>query len=148
MATALKRPSHAVFETCLAVYRYDQQRAALVLSTGSRPATLLHPAFVRRNDTSAATINEWTGERVAPGGDVAEGIAPTGIQAVGNYAVLIMWEDGFNQASGCSSCPAMSPPCSPVQSANWLRADQSFISTCLSFMIACRSLHSSFWRAW
>ena len=52
---------------------------------------------MRRNDTSAASINEWTGEKVAAGGAVSDGIAPIAIQAVGNYAVLIMWEDGFNQ---------------------------------------------------
>ncbi len=59
----------------------------------------LNPAYVRRNDTSATSINEWTGERIAAGGLVPDGIIPLGLQPVGNYAVLIMWEDGFNQAS-------------------------------------------------
>ena len=69
----------------------------LILARPSGRESALHPAFVRRNDTSAASINEWTGEKMAAGGLVPDGIAPTAIQAVGNYAVLIMWEDGFNQ---------------------------------------------------
>ena len=77
--------------------RYDSERQALILARPSGRESALHPAFVRRNDTSAASINEWTGEKVAAGGAVSDGIAPIAIQAVGNYAVLIMWEDGFNQ---------------------------------------------------
>jgi hypothetical protein len=60
---------------------------------------------VRRNDTSATSIDEWTGEKLPAGGKVPDGIIPSEIQPVGNYAVLIMWEDGFNQVS-FSSCPS------------------------------------------
>ena len=77
--------------------RFDEGRQVLILRKSDGLEIALHPAFVRRNDTSAASINEWTGEKIAPGGLVSEQIAPAQIQAVGNYAVLIMWEDGFNQ---------------------------------------------------
>ena len=71
----------------------------LVLTHADGKQEELNPAYVRRNDTSAASINEWTGERTAAGGPVADDIIPLGLQPVGNYAVLIMWEDGFNQVS-------------------------------------------------
>lgn len=77
--------------------RYDQFRKVLVLTHADGKEDTLHPAYVRRNDTSAASINEWTGEKIAAGGLVPDTIIPAGLQPVGNYAVLIMWEDGFNQ---------------------------------------------------
>lgn len=82
-----------------AARRFDTERHALVLRLAAGREVLLHPAFVRQNDTSAASINEWTGEKLAGGGPAPETIIPMAIQAVGNYAALIMWEDGFNQAS-------------------------------------------------
>ena len=69
----------------------------LVLTEADGKEHQLDPAYVRRNDTSAASINEWTGEKLAAGGLVSDDIIPAGLQPVGNYAVLIMWEDGFNQ---------------------------------------------------
>ena len=79
--------------------RFDQFKKVLVLTHADGKQDELNPAYVRRNDTSAASISEWTGERIAAGGLVADSIIPLGLQPVGNYAVLIMWEDGFNQVS-------------------------------------------------
>ena len=45
--------------------RYDAADKVFVcrLPDSSRPEFFLHPAVVRRNDTSAKSINEWTGEK-------------------------------------------------------------------------------------
>lgn len=58
---------------------------------------LLDPAHVRRNDTSAASINEWTGEKLSRSDNVPDDIQPDTIAPLGNYAVQILWQDGFNQ---------------------------------------------------
>ena len=58
---------------------------------------MLDPAHVRRNDTSAASINEWTGEKLSKSDNVADDIQPDTIAPLGNYAVQILWQDGFNQ---------------------------------------------------
>lgn len=58
---------------------------------------LLDPALVRRNDTSAASINEWTGEKLSKSDNVPDGIQPDTVAPLGNYAVQILWQDGFNQ---------------------------------------------------
>ena len=47
----------------------------------------LDPATVRRADTSAASINEWTGERMSRDADVADDVRPASIGPLGNYAV-------------------------------------------------------------
>lgn len=57
----------------------------------------LEPAEVRRNDTSAVSINEWTGERL--NAEFAEDVQPQSVNALGNYAAQILWEDGFNQVA-------------------------------------------------
>lgn len=62
-------------------------------------AFLLHPAVVRRSDTSARSINEWTGERILRDEDVSEDVKPQDVQPLGNYAVQITWQDGFNQVA-------------------------------------------------
>ncbi len=51
---------------------------------------------------SAASINEWTGERTLRDADVPEDVRPAGVQPLGNYAVQITWQDGFNQARAWS----------------------------------------------
>lgn len=76
--------------------RYDEDAGALVLTRADGTEAPLQPAFVRRNDTSAASINEWTGERLGLAGDLDNAV-PAAIQPIGNYAALIMWQDGFNQ---------------------------------------------------
>lgn len=65
---------------------------------GSTPEEpfFLEAALVRRNDTSARSINEWTGEALGAA-EVPEGIKPLGVAPMGNYAAQIQWEDGFSQ---------------------------------------------------
>lgn len=75
---------------------WDEARGVVTVKLAGRDAFSLRPATVRRADTSAAAIDEWTGER-KEGSDVPEGIRPVGVSPVGNYAVQIAWEDGFNQ---------------------------------------------------
>ncbi|KAJ6957752.1 fe-S cluster assembly factor HCF101 [Populus alba x Populus x berolinensis] len=58
---------------------------------------LLHPATVRRNDRSAQSVDEWTGEQKLQYADVPEDIEPEEIRPMGNYAVQITWPDGFSQ---------------------------------------------------
>lgn len=61
----------------------------MTIKLAGRDAFSVRTADVRRADTSAAAIDEWTGERVsAP--NVPEGIKPAGISPVGNYAVQVV----------------------------------------------------------
>ena len=76
--------------------RYDTERHAIVVDLEGYNF-LLDPATVRRNDTSAASINEWTGERLSRSDNIADDIRPDTIAPLGNYAVQILWQDGFNQ---------------------------------------------------
>jgi len=57
----------------------------------------LEPVVVRRHDTSARSVDEWTGAPVTPA--VPDNIQPTTVAPLGNYAVQITWEDGFNQVA-------------------------------------------------
>ena len=54
-----------ITEADLLCCRYDSTQKAFVcqLPESSRPEFYLHPAVVRRNDTSAKSINEWTREK-------------------------------------------------------------------------------------
>ncbi|CAK0786755.1 hypothetical protein CVIRNUC_009969 [Coccomyxa viridis] len=81
--------------------RYDAADKVFVcrLPDSSRPEFYLHPAVVRRNDTSAKSINEWTGEKTLRDADVPEDVEPESVQPLGNYAVQITWKDGFNQVA-------------------------------------------------
>ncbi|EFJ30155.1 hypothetical protein SELMODRAFT_91144 [Selaginella moellendorffii] len=79
---------------------YDEaMRAIKVKVPGTEEPFYLHPATVRRNDRSAKSIDEWTGEQKLRYGDVREDIEPEAIQPLGNYAVMISWPDGFNQVA-------------------------------------------------
>eukprot|EP00850_Spirogloea_muscicola_P021917 SM000268S09733 [mRNA] locus=s268:108051:111110:+ [translate_table: standard] len=79
---------------------YDAgHRALRVRIPGSSEEFLLHPATVRRNDRSAQSIDEWTGEQRLRYADVPEDIEPQGVRPMGNYAVEITWPDGFNQVA-------------------------------------------------
>jgi len=82
--------------------RYDSEIKALVVrlpGDGPEQEFALDPALVRRSDTSAASINEWTGENMLKDESIPDGIAPATISPVGNYAAQIGWEDGFNQVA-------------------------------------------------
>ncbi|GAB4816276.1 hypothetical protein N2152v2_003322 [Parachlorella kessleri] len=78
--------------------RYDKELHALAVRMPStQEEFLLDPATVRRHDTSAASINEWTGEKMLRDEDIPDDVEPTSVTPVGNYAVQITWQDGFNQ---------------------------------------------------
>ena len=81
--------------TCV-LCRYDESLHAFIVNLGG-PEFLLDPAVVRRNDTSAKSINEWTGVKMLQDSDIADDIRPESVAPLGNYAVQILWQDGFNQ---------------------------------------------------
>lgn len=77
---------------------YDKSiKAIRVKVPDSADEFLLHPATLRRNDRSAKSVDEWTGEQKLEYGDVPEDIEPADIRPMGNYAVSITWPDGFSQ---------------------------------------------------
>nr|XP_043631815.1 fe-S cluster assembly factor HCF101, chloroplastic isoform X1 [Erigeron canadensis]XP_043631816.1 fe-S cluster assembly factor HCF101, chloroplastic isoform X1 [Erigeron canadensis] len=77
---------------------YDKSiKAIKVKVPDSDDEFLLHPATVRRNDRSAQSVDEWTGEQKLQFGDIPEDIEPEEIRPMGNYAVSITWPDGFSQ---------------------------------------------------
>ncbi|RZC71659.1 hypothetical protein C5167_034864 [Papaver somniferum] len=77
---------------------YDKSiKAIRVKVPDSDEEFLLHPATVRRNDRSAKSVDEWTGEQTLQYTDVLEDIEPEDIRPMGNYAVSITWPDGFSQ---------------------------------------------------
>ncbi|XP_057768106.1 fe-S cluster assembly factor HCF101, chloroplastic [Salvia miltiorrhiza] len=77
---------------------YDKSMKAIrVKVPTSDEEFYLHPATVRRNDRSAESVDEWTGEQKLRYGDIPEDVEPEEIRPMGNYAVSITWPDGFNQ---------------------------------------------------
>ncbi|KAK7291449.1 hypothetical protein RIF29_06602 [Crotalaria pallida] len=77
---------------------YDKSMKAIrVKVPNSDEEFFLHPATVRRNDRSAQSVDEWTGEQKLQYTDVPEDIEPEEIRPMGNYAVSITWPDGFSQ---------------------------------------------------
>ncbi|KAK8486126.1 hypothetical protein V6N12_000952 [Hibiscus sabdariffa] len=93
------------YVSCNSVPRFAQQavtydksiKAIRVKVPDSEEEFLLHPATVRRNDRSAQSVDEWTGEQKLQYGDIPEDIEPEEIRPMGNYAVSITWPDGFSQ---------------------------------------------------
>ena len=59
----------------------------------------LDPAVVRENDTSAKSIEEWTGSAVVDADAFNEQVVPESLGTLGNYAMQISWSDGFNQVA-------------------------------------------------
>ncbi|XP_074280991.1 fe-S cluster assembly factor HCF101, chloroplastic [Silene latifolia] len=77
---------------------YDRSfKAIRVKVPDSDEEFFLHPATVRRNDRSAQSVDEWTGDQKLQYTDIPEDIEPEEIRPMGNYAVQISWPDGFNQ---------------------------------------------------
>lgn len=128
---------HAYLRVVTAARRYDAERRAFLVrlpaeaGQGSRGEFALAPAVVRRNDTSARSVNEWTGEKMLRDSDVLDDIEPASVQPLGNYAVQITWQDGFNQARG--SCP---PAYRAVKSMLLLRAVPSLIKRLIALFPA------------
>jgi DUF971 family protein len=56
---------------------------------------------------SAASINEWTGERTLRDADILADIRPASVQPLGNYSVQILWQDGFNQVAPFESLQSL-----------------------------------------
>jgi len=81
--------------------RYDKELRAFVvrLPGDLEEEFLLDPALVRRNDTSAKSVNEWTGEKMLRDSDIPDDIEPQSVNPLGNYAVQILWHDNFNQVA-------------------------------------------------
>lgn len=81
------------------LFSYDPDANVLLYTPAGSPfpPAALPPAAVRAADTSAKAIDEWTGAPLADAPAVPADIRPTGVQAVGNYAAQITWEDGFSQ---------------------------------------------------
>lgn len=78
---------------------YDVGQNAVVVRLPGKPEFALHPATVRRNDTSARSVNEWSGQRMLRDEDVPDTVVPASIKPVGNYAVQIKWQDGLSQVA-------------------------------------------------
>ncbi|KAF3786035.1 Fe-S cluster assembly factor [Nymphaea thermarum] len=77
---------------------YDQSiKVIRVKVPDSDEEIFLHPATVRRNDRSAQSVDEWTGEQKLQYNDIPDDIEPVEIRPMGNYAVSITWPDGFSQ---------------------------------------------------
>jgi Mrp family chromosome partitioning ATPase len=80
--------------------RWDSEFECIAVKLPEMEHTFyLDAAVVRRNDTSAASINEWTGERILQDNTIPDDIRPTMFAPVGNYAAQITWEDGFSQVA-------------------------------------------------
>ena len=83
---------------------YDPSARLIRVSLAGGRQLALHPAFVRRNDCSARSVDEWSGVRRATAagdasGGVAEDAAPSDLGLLGNYALQISWPDGLNQVA-------------------------------------------------
>ncbi|KAK3273939.1 hypothetical protein CYMTET_17845, partial [Cymbomonas tetramitiformis] len=78
---------------------YDEVRRVIAVSPPDQSGKTfyLHPATVRRNDRSAASVDEWTGEQRLDPRTIPEDVQPDSLTPVGNYAVQISWPDGLNQ---------------------------------------------------
>jgi Mrp family chromosome partitioning ATPase/DUF971 family protein len=76
---------------------YDDQLDAVSIKIPGTDEFLVPGPVLRRNDTSATSVNEWTGQRIVA--EVPPGVKPLSINPLGNYAVQISWDDGFNQVA-------------------------------------------------
>ncbi|KAL8037529.1 hypothetical protein ABFS82_11G045900 [Erythranthe guttata] len=105
VATAFQELGVCVVQQCAKIRQqvstavtYDKSMKAIrVKVPESDEEFYLHPATVRRNDRSADSVDEWTGEQKLKYADIADDIEPEDIRAMGNYAVSITWPDGFSQ---------------------------------------------------
>lgn len=88
---------------------YDSSLRAVRVALPGSPPFFLNPALVRRNDTSATSIDEWTGRRKIRDEDISDDVTPQSINPLGNYAVQINWEDGFNQVASFELLDSLRP---------------------------------------
>eukprot|EP00199_Chlamydomonas_sp_CCMP681_P000417 CAMPEP_0119105222 /NCGR_PEP_ID=MMETSP1180-20130426/3250_1 /TAXON_ID=3052 ORGANISM="Chlamydomonas cf sp, Strain CCMP681" /NCGR_SAMPLE_ID=MMETSP1180 /ASSEMBLY_ACC=CAM_ASM_000741 /LENGTH=483 /DNA_ID=CAMNT_0007090229 /DNA_START=178 /DNA_END=1629 /DNA_ORIENTATION=- len=78
---------------------HDTSQNLILVRLPGTPQFALQPAVLRRHDTSALSVNEWTGARMFRDEDIPDAIAPESISPLGNYAVQITWQGGFNQVA-------------------------------------------------
>ena len=57
------------------------------------------PEVLRKNDCSAKTLEEWTGQELMDPAVSTEAFTIESIDTLGNYAVQVQWMDGFNQVA-------------------------------------------------
>jgi len=80
----------------------DDSSGGSASNSGSGQPFWLEPAVVRASDASASALDEWTGAprpSAAVADDGSPGPLPASIVPLGNYAVQISWDDGFNQVA-------------------------------------------------
>jgi Mrp family chromosome partitioning ATPase len=106
VAKLARAPRNAVrYDAALRCFVVRPPGAALMVDGDSADAAAdasefcLDPVVVRRNDTSARSIDEWTGARLSADADVPDGVEPASVAPVGNYAAQIVWADGFAQVA-------------------------------------------------
>ncbi|KAL6770742.1 HCF101 [Auxenochlorella protothecoides x Auxenochlorella symbiontica] len=83
-----------------AAISYDPASASFTVWLPGEAVFHLDAAEVRRNDTSARAIDEWSGGSGSP----APGLGPEAgvalaVTTLGNYAAQISWKDGANQVA-------------------------------------------------
>ncbi|KFM22705.1 Mrp-like protein [Auxenochlorella protothecoides] len=83
-----------------AAISYDPASASFTVWLPGEAVFHLDAAEVRRNDTSARAIDEWSGGTGSP----APGLGPEAgvalaVTTLGNYAAQISWKDGANQVA-------------------------------------------------
>ncbi|QDT39182.1 DUF971 domain-containing protein [Stratiformator vulcanicus] len=71
-------------------------RATFEIDWPDRKTSKLPFRFLRGRCPCASCVNEFTGERVVGPKNVAEDIAPYGLDLAGNYALKIRWNDGHD----------------------------------------------------
>lgn len=79
------------------VVTYNEETNLFRVQLPGSEAFELEASVVRAHDTSASSINEWTGERL--GVEVPEDVRALGVVPLGNYAVQVTWQDGFSQVA-------------------------------------------------
>lgn len=80
--------------------------------------------FLRFMCSCASCVSEWTGKRMVQEEQIAEGVHPVAVDAVGNYAIQITWSDGHStgiypferlrQMCPCASCANLANPANPA----------------------------------
>jgi len=74
-------------------------RLAEDLEAGGDFEFFIDPVVLRKNDTSAKSLEEWTGQEMMDPAASAEAFTVESIDVLGNYAVQVQWGDGFNQVA-------------------------------------------------
>jgi MinD-like ATPase involved in chromosome partitioning or flagellar assembly/DUF971 family protein len=74
-------------------------RLAQDLAAGGDFEFFIDPEVLRKNDTSAKSLEEWTGQEMMDPAVSVEAFTVESIEALGNYAVQVQWGDGFNQVA-------------------------------------------------